>query len=385
MAADLSRVSAGSGEPDPSARVFVGLTEIGDYTTTLSRGLRACGLEVRNVTFENDSPLLVRDHRPDRQLRARSRLERLLVSTAEFYRQREEADCFIFSYCQNFLAPWLKLPVPGRELLASRDLRWLRRHGKTTVMVSQGDDLRDVRVLVEDLKEHGLEEHARHVERVLVPLIRDDRQRDLRARLIEREADHVLARPLSAQRLRREYWLNWIPVDLEGLEFEVTEDDVPRVVHAPSHHEVKGTRFVLEAVESLKREGLEFEFELCQGRDNREVRELLRRSHVVVDQLILPGYGLLAVEALASGNLVLGSAVGGYNGFEKDLPVVTATPATIRERLREAIEDGVRRRELARQGRAYVERVHDHRVVARDLARRLGLLAEPTAGEEAPC
>jgi glycosyltransferase involved in cell wall biosynthesis len=145
------------------------------------------------------------------------------------------------------------------------------------------------------------------------------------------------------------------------------------VIHAPTHRGVKGTRFVLEAVDELRAEGVRFRFELIEGLPRAEARRLFERADLLIDQLWLGWYGGLAVELMALGRPVICNIR--EDGLEflppemsKELPLIRAEPATLAEVLREWLT--TRRNELPRlgeQSRRFVERWHDPRDVAKEL------------------
>jgi glycosyltransferase involved in cell wall biosynthesis len=150
-------------------------------------------------------------------------------------------------------------------------------------------------------------------------------------------------------------------------------DDGPLVIHAPTHRGVKGTRFVLEAVDKLKAEGVPFRFQLIEGLPRAEARRLFERADLLIDQLWLGWYGGLAVELMALGRpVVCNIRDDGLRFVPPDmgaeLPVIRAEPATLAAVLREWLNS--RRDELPKVGersRRYVERWHDPRDVARGL------------------
>ena len=156
-------------------------------------------------------------------------------------------------------------------------------------------------------------------------------------------------------------------------------DDGPLVIHAPTHRGVKGTRFVLEAVDKLKAEGVRFRFELIEGLPRAEARRLFERADLLVDQLWLGWYGGIAVELMALGRPVVSNIREDGLKFlppemAKDLPLIRAEPATLVAVLRDWLT--TRRKELPRigeQSRRFVERWHDPRDVAK------GLLADYSA------
>jgi glycosyltransferase involved in cell wall biosynthesis len=148
----------------------------------------------------------------------------------------------------------------------------------------------------------------------------------------------------------------------------------PLVVHAPTNRDIKGTAFVLEAVSQLRAEGLDFDFQLVEGRTQAEAMDLYRRADIVVDQLLIGWYGGLAVEAMALGRPTVAYLREDDLSFlppqmRAEIPVISAEPRTIQVVLRELLT--IRRGELpeiGRHGRGFVERWHDPLRIARELA-----------------
>jgi glycosyltransferase involved in cell wall biosynthesis len=138
-----------------------------------------------------------------------------------------------------------------------------------------------------------------------------------------------------------------------------------RVMHAPNHRGVKGTEFFLAAVEELRAEGLNIDLVLAEGWPNEEVRRTMLEVDVLADQFILTGYGLAAVEGMASGLPVMCNLEDEYvmrlyrlYSFFGECPIVSTAPETIADRLRALVTRPDLRRELGEAGRRYVERFH---------------------------
>lgn len=140
-----------------------------------------------------------------------------------------------------------------------------------------------------------------------------------------------------------------------------TTNKKPLVVHAPTNTVVKGTPFIVDAVESLQREGLPFEFKLIEGMAQSEARDWYRRADVVVDQILIGATGVLTLEAWALGKPVVVNLrpelFEPFYGVDS-LPIVRATPDTIVDSLRQAISDAALREELGVRGRALIEEHH---------------------------
>lgn len=139
-----------------------------------------------------------------------------------------------------------------------------------------------------------------------------------------------------------------------------------RVVHAPNHRGFKGTEFIVAAVEQLAEEGLSVELRLLEGLPNSEVRRVLSsESDVLVEQLLFPGHGLNALEGMSVGLPVVGnlsdeSIIGPFRWYTyfRECPIVSATPDSVVDVLRELVTQPKRRAELSKQGVDYVKNHH---------------------------
>ncbi len=154
----------------------------------------------------------------------------------------------------------------------------------------------------------------------------------------------------------------------------------PLVVHAPSKSELKGTRFLLEAVEELRQEGVPFDFQLIQGMPHAEAAAAFRRADIVVDQLVIGWYGVVTIEALALGKPVIVYVREDLaRDFTPRIPIANANPDTVKAVLRDLVADYEQRVALAEAARPFVEQVHDVRTVARLLRERYDdLMGTPT-------
>jgi hypothetical protein len=144
------------------------------------------------------------------------------------------------------------------------------------------------------------------------------------------------------------------------------------VVHAPNHRALKGTEHVIAAVDQLRDEGLDVRLDLLERRPNREVRAAVMGSDIVADQFIC-GYGLFAVEALAAGKPVLTNVRWLPSDIRddsplRDSPVVDAAPNDLLDRLRELVEDPIRRRRIGEASRNYAIRQYSYEAVGRGWA-----------------
>jgi glycosyltransferase involved in cell wall biosynthesis len=147
---------------------------------------------------------------------------------------------------------------------------------------------------------------------------------------------------------------------------EEREDAVLTVVHSPNHPHYKGTRYLVEAVEQLRGEGLAIELVLVQGVPTEEARATYERADVIADQFLIGAYALFAIEGMALGKPVicfLNDRFAPYHPEWAECPLVSASPDTLVDSLRRLAASSAERRELGRRGPPYVEKYHSLRAV----------------------
>ena len=96
------------------------------------------------------------------------------------------------------------------------------------------------------------------------------------------------------------------PIDLGKYPYVGVEDHDRklRILHAPSAPKVKGTEYVVEAVNDLKREGYKIELDLVMNMPHQNAVEHYKQADIVVDQLLVGWYGVFAIECMALGKPV---------------------------------------------------------------------------------
>ena len=171
--------------------------------------------------------------------------------------------------------------------------------------------------------------------------------------------------------------IRWVPdadVILPGVEVAKIAPAIPSadkqrplIIHAPSSRRRKGTEHVVAAVESL-----DADFRVVEGLTHDEAFELYREADIVIDQLNAGWYGVFAIECLALGKPVvtflLEEAVRRTEeAYGIEVPVISATAETLRERLRPLVADAALRHRVGAASRAYAERLHDIDAIAGEL------------------
>lgn len=164
----------------------------------------------------------------------------------------------------------------------------------------------------------------------------------------------------------------WCPVVVDPERWKVMRAERAqgrplRVAHAPSVTAVKGTALILPALQRLVDEGV-IVLDLVTGVPSEEMPAVFAAADVVIDQMRIGSYGVAAVEALASGCVVVGhvasdvrASITQHTGI--DPPIVEATVDTIEDVLR-TLAARSRLDDLRARGQEFVQTVHDGRVSA---------------------
>lgn len=154
------------------------------------------------------------------------------------------------------------------------------------------------------------------------------------------------------------------------------ERERPVVLHAPSRASMKGTVHVEAALEPLVSEGL-VEYRRLEGLAPDDMPAAVADADIVLDQFSLGSYGVMAVQAMASGRVVVGHVTDAVrSACPQPLPIVEAPPDLLGDVLRGLIEDRDGARMTAVAGRAFAVEVHDGRRSAAILTGALGLRGE---------
>jgi glycosyltransferase involved in cell wall biosynthesis len=249
-------------------------------------------------------------------------------------------------------------------LIGNGDLPCLRLFKKNIVSIFLGCDIRDREAVLKEKRPFSacslceITECSTGVKRTM-------------AEKFEKYSSLILSQPEYSQLLKRNYDFLYMPIIPENYEPSCPENDLPLVVHAPSNRKIKGTEHILKAVETLKSEGLKFQFTLLENLANSELLDKVKMADIVIDQLLAGWHGFFAVEAMALGKPVLCYLRDEYRAAAPDIPIISAHPENIAGSLRTLLEKPQKRKELGRLGREYVEKHHDARRIARRIIERL--------------
>lgn len=164
----------------------------------------------------------------------------------------------------------------------------------------------------------------------------------------------------------------WLPNPIDTKKYEFIEPNFQphklKILHAPSSRKTKGTEFVIQAIDKLKKDGYNIEFVLLENVSHEEVLKQIHLSDIIVDQLILGWYGMFSIEAMCMGKPVLCYIKKDLISKHcQNLPILNTSSEVVYENLAKLIESPEQRIELGIRGRKYIEEIHDSEVIAKKL------------------
>jgi hypothetical protein len=169
----------------------------------------------------------------------------------------------------------------------------------------------------------------------------------------------------------------WLPVtvDVDALASAapVLERARPVVLHAPSNSALKGSAVIDPVLTRLDHEGA-IRYLRATDLAHDDLIAAIASADIVVDQLGLGLYGVLACEAMGAGRLVV-AEVGDRirtRMAPASVPILEITATSVEDVLRRTLADRVEGRALAAAGPSFVREFHDGRAAAAALEGFLG-------------
>ena len=147
-----------------------------------------------------------------------------------------------------------------------------------------------------------------------------------------------------------------------------------KVLHAPNHKTIKGSGFILEAVEELKNEGYPIEITFLQKRSNEEILAQIAQADLIADQLVIGWYAMFALEGLASKkpvicylreDLIKLYLFAGLLTSRDELPFLNVGFDEIKDLLKKVLIGSIDLNKVAEKGLKYVTKHHSIEAVGK--------------------
>lgn len=163
---------------------------------------------------------------------------------------------------------------------------------------------------------------------------------------------------------RSDLRFKYFPVDTRRLQPAVAINEVPVVVHAPNHRHVKGTEYLLEAIERLKASAIGVELRMVENVARRQALGLYAGADIIADQFVIGAFGSFAVEGLALGKPVLTYLSGDHlRDPVLNLPIVNCSSVNLDRVIAALVLVPQLRARLGEAGRKAVERYQSYEAI----------------------
>lgn len=335
-------------------------TDVGGNPWGLSRAERAWGLQSDMVVFDqqrfgyhNDLnlhleryPVLIRGYKKYRFLRS----------------VMNEYDIFHFNFGRSII------DHPFSFFFNYLDIPSLKRKGKKIFITFQGCDARLKSYCTSTYSISGCAEC-----RVWYCNKFTDRMKIKRFKKIERYADRIfILNPDLRHSFPDAEFLPYTGIDIYEWTQTIKRNHggTIKILHSPTSRDIKGTRYVVEACNLLKKRGYPLKLILAEHVTHDRMKELHSEADLFIDQLLVGWYGAAAVESMAMGNAVLcylrEPDIHDLS-FRDKIPIVNVSPQTLADVLANLLDHPEEINRIANRSRSYVEEIHNPLKIAGNL------------------
>ena len=160
-----------------------------------------------------------------------------------------------------------------------------------------------------------------------------------------------------------------IPIKKPRFNFEKPLGEI-RIAHAPTNRSVKGTKYIIKAVDSLISDGYDIKLLLIESIPHKQVIDIYKRCHIGIDQLFLGWYGKVSIELMMLGKPVfcyLSENILSHQKKFEHLPIINVNHINLENRLRHFLDNWQKLKPYARDGFSYVKKYHSQKSVSKNL------------------
>jgi glycosyltransferase involved in cell wall biosynthesis len=224
------------------------------------------------------------------------------------YKLSKSSDIFIYvgknGFCKN------------RE----SDFKFLKRKNKKIIIMFVGSDIRSPKKLKEYLKENDLDSFINYI-----PPSSFQSEEYIRktAEVAEKYANFIITAKIDqiSYFTKKTYPFLYYIDQFEFNNINLKKFDHPsklKILHVPTSPIFKGTPLVNAAIKKLKTEGYDFEYIEARNIEHTEFIQMMKTSHIVLNEFYCFVPGVTSVEAMFSYCTVLTSANPDIEEFPED-------------------------------------------------------------------
>lgn len=151
-------------------------------------------------------------------------------------------------------------------------------------------------------------------------------------------------------------------------QYPAINNNKPLIVHSPTAKIGKGSNIIVPLIEELKKQ-FNFDFILLHDMSREKVLEIMQKTDIFIDQIIVGSYGMAAMEAMSFGKPVMCYLMPEVfkAGLPEECPIVNTNPDNLKEQLTTLITNAQLRHDTGIKSRAFAEKFHDVEKVSSQL------------------
>ncbi|MCC6865831.1 MAG: glycosyltransferase [Ignavibacteria bacterium] len=325
-------------------KVLCGYANTGGIAYKIAEGLRKSGVKADAVVIDEHT-FSYGYHKKLKFADPKFSFVNRLIKYYYFIKHTLKYDIFIFN---------------TRSTMLSRkgDLKFLKLLGKKTAMIYVGCDIRDKEYYLNSNEKYTVckncsDEYQKKIRCIMTEKINE-------TKIIQKNASHTFSHPFDANILGNKYSYLYLLLELDKYIPKYDVNNKVKIVHIPSDDGIKGTKYILEAVEKLKGENISFDFKLIRNIPHNKVIEEIQNADILIDQMVAGWYGLISVESMALGKTTVCYLRKDLYNYIPDIPIINLNPDNLAQGLKELIHNKQKLIEYGNAGRKFVEKYHDY-------------------------
>lgn len=253
----------------------------------------------------------------------------------------------------------------GRTLFKNQmDLPFYKFFGKKVVMEYLGNDIRHYETLVRRYnlpQSHSFRQNMNEHDAFVAKRIEKEKKHiDFKLCCLPSHMDYALKYNYKIDEVLP------LAIDITHLKYNelkaIKEDQVLRILHAPTNREFKGTKYIENAIDELLIEGQPIELIIVENITHNNLIEEYIKCDLFIDQISIGWYGTAALEAMAIGRptcAFIDDRYFKYISYSNEIPIINIDNNNITKQLRGLIENKDKLPEIGLKSRVFVEQYHD--------------------------
>ncbi len=329
-------------------RILHAPINVAGQPATISRAQRKIGLHSDVLIFGDDKLHYEHDYSIHLSAHATMRMKQKILLLKNLI---NKYDIFHFHYASSFLPYYI-------------DLRILRSLKKKVFMHYWGSDVIQTDV-AKEYTAFTTEEFMKNYPHL------DNNKRRAKLAKIEKLATRTIVGDYSLLPFSPNSTVVRQALDISKFAYHGinTDQDYITILHAPTNRVTKGTMKIISVVKELQRQHKHVRFMLVENVPHDEAVQMYTQADIIVDDIKQGPYGILAIECMALGKVVINRIDSKMEKYYPHLPIINANAESLHTTLSKLISQTGRIRKLGEQGRKYVEANHDSIKIAREISK----------------